>query len=128
MANDLSSSNDAQQFVDAAAVAARSAEIAAADWTGGCNPAGSCAPGVGIGNGGGIQTVNLGESLPSWTLLDQDGDARTPQVSQYIGGSGLGDGVAGKGTAAITLYDDDVPQALTGAATLAALAAGWTAV
>lgn len=128
MPNDLSTSNDAPYFVNAVSLAARIAEVPNADFTGGCNIAGSNAPGIGIADGGGVQTINLGESLPSWTLLDQDGDARTPQVSQHIGGDGLDDGVEGKGTTPVILVDDAVPQATVGNATLAALATGWTAV
>jgi len=128
MANDLAQSNDAPYFINAVSLAARAAEVPAADFVGGCNSAGSNAPGIGIADGGGLQTINLGESLPSWTLLDQDSDARTPQVSQHIGGDGLDDGVEGKGTTPIILVDDAAPQAAVGDATLAALAPGWTAV
>jgi hypothetical protein len=46
---------------------------------------GGNAPGIGIST----ENPNLEESLPSWTLLDQHGNARTAQISQCIGGDGI---------------------------------------
>jgi len=67
-------------------VTARSAEVTAADWSGGLNLGGSNAPGVGI---------NTGAPDPKpqdWSLLDQEENERTPQGTQHIGGNALGDG------------------------------------
>lgn len=123
-------------YRDAAAVAARSPESVdgAVDWNGGMNLAGSCAEGVGIAT----DVPNLTGDPASWTLLDQDGAARTPQVSQHIGGTGLGGtypssgGVEGKGTTPIDVgtpsATGDGTATIDGDATLATLAAGWTAV
>jgi hypothetical protein len=52
----------------------------------GCNRAGSNAPGIGINTG------FVDPKLDDWTVLDQAGDARSPQNSQHIGGDGLGAG------------------------------------
>jgi hypothetical protein len=54
----------------------------------GMNRGGSNAPGIGIA------TAYVDPKLSDWTVLDQADAARTPQVSQHIGGSGLGDGNA----------------------------------
>ena len=77
--------NLATSSVNAATVATRSAEVPNADWTGGMN-AGGCNVGIGI------STDVVDPKLTDWTLLDQAEAARTPQDSQHIGGSGLGDG------------------------------------
>ena len=82
-------------FQDNTAKAVREAETPAADFDDGMNYGGSNAPGIGIG------TQEGGVQPPQWTLLDQDSDARVPQNSQHIGGSGLGDGVSGKATVPI---------------------------
>ena len=78
-------------FVDDAAVTAREAEVTAADFDNGCNLAGSNGAGIGINmnEGAVVGTPN------QFTLLDQHGDAREAQISQHIGGSGLGDGSIG---------------------------------
>ena len=119
------------------AVTDRNAEmIVSGQLNGGCNAPGSNSPGIGIATAGNLATQNLTESLPQWTLLDQDGDARTPQVGQYIGGSGLGDGTTGKGTVAIIVSIPSLAPNFQGKgylnasdqATLADLAIGWTAV
>ena len=78
-------------FVDDAAVTARSAEVPNADWDTGNNIAASCAHGIGINFEGGA-VVGTPEQF---TLEDQRGIARTTQISQLIGGSGLGDGTSG---------------------------------
>jgi hypothetical protein len=88
-------------LLDAAAVAARDAEYTGTPLTDvpgdgtyadpylGGNTVGSCAPGIGINTG----FVN--PALQDWSILDQAGDARSPQESQHIGGSGLGAGTEG---------------------------------
>jgi len=119
--------NSPTAFVDATTVAAREAEVPNANFQGGMNGGGSNM-GIGIATG----QPDLSGDDASWTLNDQDGAARTPQASQYIGGNAYGDGIEGKGTVPVSVatpsitgdgtYTDD------GDATLASLAAGWTAV
>tara|TARA_R110002167_G_scaffold252882_2_gene459231 strand:- start:2499 stop:2873 length:375 start_codon:yes stop_codon:yes gene_type:complete len=116
-------------FIDDTAVAARSAELPNASFTTGMNFGGSCANGVGINVG----VANLVGTPDQFTLLDQEGAARTPQTSQHIGGSGLGAGSSG------TLPDASVRFAVPTAdgsgdvavtrpnATLVSLATGWAA-
>ena len=77
--------NLATSSVNSATVATRSGEVPNALFTGGMN-AGGCNMGVGI------CTDVFDPKVSDWTTLDQDGLARTPQNSQHIGGSGLGDG------------------------------------
>ena len=99
---------DVSAFVDDSAVTGRSAEVAAASWTTGMNNTGSNAPGIGINIAGGSLEPERPEA---WTLLDQDGAARDPQVSQCVGGDGWVDrssvdwpssgGAEGKGTDAL---------------------------
>lgn len=60
---------------------ARSVEVPNASWTNGMNWAASNAPGVGINYGEGA-VVGTPEQF---TLLDQKGAARNPQVSAQIG-------------------------------------------
>jgi hypothetical protein len=55
----------------------------------GGNRAGSNAPGIGINTGA------VDPKVPDWTTEDQHEAARSPQDSQHIGGSGLGDGTEG---------------------------------
>jgi hypothetical protein len=125
---------EATYFIDATAVAARAAEVPNASFANGCNLAGACACGVGINmNEGAI----VGEPQ-QFTLLDQHGDARVAQISQHIGGSGLGAGSIGTlpdavirfGTAP-TQAAKDANSALDGTivnvgnATLNTLGAGW---
>ena len=115
-------------FTDLTTVIAREAEVAAADFDNGMNQGGSCAPGIGINIGGGA-VVGTPEQF---TLLDQDGDARVPQVTQHIGGNGLNAGVAGKGTEPIEIGVNDLAGdggvAVEGNAVLVDLAGGWAAV
>ena len=124
--------NQPTSFIDATSVTAREAEVPLAAFDNGMNLGGSNAPGLGIATAGEIQTQDLDESLPNWTLLDQDEDAREPQVSQHIGGDGLDDGVAGKGTVAIDVNVNDAAgdgsATIDGVATLADLSVGWTSV
>lgn len=123
---------DVTFFVDDAAKTAGEARTAAADWDGGANHAGSNAPGLGINQGGGA-VVGTAEQF---TLLDQFGNAREAQISQYIGGPGISaastsagqegtlpDAVIRFGTPSAS-GDGDVPP--TGNSTLSSLAVGWT--
>ena len=115
-------------FVDDAAVTARSAEVPDADWAGGNNVAASCAHGLGINYGEGaiVGTPN------QFTLLDQRGNARVPQTSQLIGGSGLGAGVSGTAPDASIRAGTPTADGLgtvtpIANAVLNTLAAGWVA-
>ncbi len=73
-------------FTDDAARTSREAEVVGANFVNGANLAGSCAVGIGI---------NVSKATPfpvvgtpeQFTLLDQDGDVRVGQRSQFIGGS-----------------------------------------
>ena len=120
----------------------RAAESPAANFTDGMNRGGSCAPGAGIGTQAGSVAP------PSWSLTDQDEDARTPQDSQHIGGTGFtprsgnqeftwdqsqalytpqgaasSGGVSGKGTVPINVTDNDTDHNDT--VSLDTLSAGW---
>ena len=111
-------------FVDDSLVTARSAEVPNAAWDNGCNNAGSNAPGVGINFGEGAV---VGEAQ-QFTLLDQNGDARTPQVSAQIG---VEDGDSIRDVTNATQAAKDADPAADGTVTpngnvqLAALATGW---
>ena len=137
-------------FIDRAAVNVRDDEVTAAGWGGGCNAPAACAPGIGVT----IPLTNLPafttSTGPNWSLDDQFSVARTPQVSQVIGGKGVttssdwpgSGGISGNGSAhaekiqQVTNPDNvgGVPDptnpapTVVGSATLASLAAGWTAV
>ncbi len=123
-------------FVDSVTVTAREAEVPAADFTGGMNAAASCASGIGINMDGGAVSGDAQE----FTLLDQDGAIRVPQVSQLLGGDGLtatsdwpgSGGLPGRGTEAIQVNDTDNQAAdgdgvpvNVGTANLQTLSAGW---
>jgi hypothetical protein len=115
-------------FVDDAAVTARTVEVPNADWDGGGNNGASCSQGLGINYLGGA-VVGTPEQF---TLLDQRGDPRTTQISQLIGGSGLGSGTSG--TAPDATIRAGTPSANgDGSVTpianvsLVSLAAGWVA-
>ena len=71
-------------FQDDPAVALRAPEVPNASFAAGCNVAASCAPGIGINQGGGA-IVGTPEQF---TLLDQFGNARAAQKSQLLGGTG----------------------------------------
>lgn len=114
----------------------RKQQVPAADFDGGGNLPASCSPGIGINIDGGSV---VGEAQ-QFTLLDQDGAARTPQVGQILGtfgNVGAGEypssgGQEGKGVkpieAGLPSDEGDGTVTLLGDATLASLAAGWTAV
>ena len=116
----------AQAFIDDVAVGIRSGEVPDAAFNNGMNLGGSNACGVGIGT----ENPNLEESLPNWTLLDQHGNPRTTQISQHIGGSGLGDGSSGTAPDAITRFyavsaNGDGSGVYTANPSLVDLAVGW---
>jgi hypothetical protein len=133
-------------FRDTTAIAARAAENTTTDFTNGMNN-GACMPGTGVAFG----QPDLDGEPQSWTLLDQEGDVRVPQVSQLIGGTGYVDrstepywssgGVEGNGkaeaqyivavtnpTQAAVDADPDVGGTVVvdGTANLQTLAVGWT--
>jgi hypothetical protein len=120
--------NTPTTFRNSTAIAARTPEVPAASWTTGCNNGlNSC--GIGIAT----DVDDLDESLPSWTLLDQFGDARTPQISQLIGGNGLGAGSEGRGDGDAEFIIGVINGAngaitANGTANLVTLAAGWSLV
>ena len=109
--------------------------LTASKFVNGANNA-SCMPGIGIAMGAGAITA----SYSAWTLLDQNGLARTPQDSQAIGGiaytnpagwpsSGGVSGSPGTPIRGVTV-DNAGTGAITnlGVATLASLATGWVVV
>jgi len=109
------------------AVTSRGPEVPAASFVNGLNTAYMAPVGIATDNPG------LSESLPSWTLLDQFGVARTPQKTQCIGGSGLGFGTQGRTTEYLILTltasaSGDGTVTATGTAHLADLAVGWVSV
>lgn len=123
--------NQPTSFSIPAVVAVRALEVPNANWDDGMNLGGSNTMGLGISTAGTDQTKNL-EQSKHWTLLDRDGDARTPQVSQYLGGNGLLYGQAGKGSIGIDVIensvDGDGTGVVDGKAHLVTLADGWTSV
>jgi hypothetical protein len=104
-------------FIDTVAVTARKAEVPdPADWDNGANAAASCAPGIGINAGGGT----IGGTPEQFTILDQNGDGRTPQNSQQIGGDAL------PVTALTNSASGDGKPSATASVSLVSLAAGWS--
>ena len=117
--------NQPTAFVDNIELIIRSGQVAA-NWGTGMDYGASNAPGIGVAT----DNPELDQSLPSWTLLDQDGDARTPQVSQVLGGGGP-EGNAGKGLQPIeVVVNGDGSGNITGTeeAHLVTLTAGWVGV
>ena len=127
-------------FVDDAAVTAMGVRVPAASDDTGMNAGASNSPGIGISD----DNPGLEQQLPNWTLLDQHGDARNPQIGQLIGGDGITDvadwpGSGGtEGTlpdAAVRFAtnpvnvngvpDNDAPIVLGNGADLIDLATGW---
>jgi hypothetical protein len=90
--------------------AERLTETPAADWTGGANPVAGNNNGIGIALDGG----SVRGTPDDWTLLDQDGQPRTPQSTQYIG----------EATPAPITDSEGLGEE----ATLADVAVGWTGV
>ena len=115
-------------FIDDTARATRIAEVAAASFLNGMNN-GSCQPGVGISSG----PTALAGTPEQFTLLDQNEDARTPQLGQSLGGVALNNGETVVASQAIDLVDaadnsGDGTVTVDGTgATLTTLAAGWVA-
>ena len=72
--------NNPTAYTNAYELFIRSLAIPTASWTNGCTIPASNSPGIGIST----DVTMLGES-DNWTLLDQDGAARTPQDGQLIG-------------------------------------------
>ncbi len=113
-------------FIDNTARATRVAEVPEASFVDGMNNS-SSQPGVGITG----DVTDLVGSDEQFTLLDQNGATRTPQLGQSIGGVALGDGDDGVATQAIDLVDPandsgDGTVSIDGTgATLTTLAAGW---
>ena len=116
----------------------REIEVPGAIWNNGMAVGASNSPGIGINIGGGAVTGDPAQ----FTLLDQGGVARVPQVGQNIGGTAWvyravtdwpsSGGNAGKGTVEI---ETGLPSAngdgglfVTGTANLQTLAAGWVKV
>ena len=118
--------NDPTAYVDNIELVIRGGQVAA-NWGTGMDWGASNAPGIGVAT----DNPNLEQSLPSWTLLDQDGDARTPQVSQVIGGGGP-EGMPGKGLQPVEIVVNAASGngSVTGSqeAQLNVLATGWEAV
>ena len=117
----------AATFIDDTARATRVGEVANASFLNGMNN-GSCQPGIGI-SGGPTDLVGTSEQF---TLLDQNGAARTPQDGQSLGGIALGAGTSAASVQPIDLInvsasgDGTVTISGTGA-TLTTLSAGWVA-
>lgn len=106
-------------------IAVRVVEVPDANFANGVNYGGANAPGIGIG----FNVPNLVGTPEQFTLLDQNEDARTPQVSQYIGGIAIEDG-SPDFTYALDSgipFDDSGDGTVNkeGNAALATLAAGW---
>ena len=136
----MATKSDATFFQDPALVTSRNSELTGtpmSDVSGdgtyadpylGCNRAGSCAPGIGIGTGAGPITdtgVALQGDPNSWTLNDQFGDGRTPQVGQHIGdGTGVTAAAPSKGTDPVNVFDVESSD-FNDTVDLNATATGW---
>ena len=127
--------SDPSYFLDDPAVANRAPEVPDASFDNGCNAAASNACGIGIGEG----VAALSGQPQHFTLLDQRGNARTPQTSQMIGGDGYTDianypssggseGTAPDSTIRFGTSDAEGVTTASGNAHLADLAVGWVAV
>ena len=119
--------NAATAFRNSTTITAREAEVPNAAFDDGMNNGASNAPGLGVAT----DQTNLEESLPSWTLVDQFEVARVPQVSQLLGGTGLGAGVEGNGSGDAQFIvgvgnpSNDGTVTVLGTANLQLLATGW---
>tara|TARA_R110000822_G_scaffold11142_1_gene41210 strand:+ start:9541 stop:9909 length:369 start_codon:yes stop_codon:yes gene_type:complete len=117
--------NEPTAYVNDVDLSLRSSEVPLASWTTGLTYGASNAPGIGVATA----NPGLAQSLPNWTLLDQDSAARTPQVSQIIGGGGY-QGSEGKGTTAIDVVVNGGGNGSivsSQEASLVTLSAGWVA-
>jgi len=103
----------------------RAGEVPAASFANGGNVAGTNSPGIGVSTG----VTNLEQSLPNWTLLDQDGVARVPQDGQAIGNaaSALFPGITVGDNAETTGDGVYAGAGILGFAVLSSLATGWIA-
>ena len=118
--------NEPTGYINDVDLSFRSSEVPLASWTTGMTYGASNAPGIGVATG----NPGLAQSLPNWTLLDQDSAARTPQVSQILGGGGYAR-TEGKGTTAIDVFvngSGDGSATSTQEANLVTLSAGWVAI
>jgi len=115
-------------YTDETAYATRSVEVAGASWLTGCHYAASCSPGIGIN----IDDGAVVGTPEQFTLLDQNGNARNPQIGEAIGGIGLNSG--GASPSVQPVYEVSNPAGGGGnntkigisGAVLATLGAGWT--
>ena len=120
--------SQAATFIDVTARATRVSEVPDASFVNGMNN-GSCQPAVGISGG----PTDLAGTPEQFTLLDQNEDARTPQLGQSLGGVALGAGESIAASQAVDLVDaadssGDGTVTVDGTgATLTTLAAGWVA-
>ena len=74
-------------FVDEPSITSRQVEVPDADWENGCNLVASNSIGIGIGvDDGAVQGTDA-----LFTLLDQNGDPRTPQAGSQLGNTGFVD-------------------------------------
>ncbi len=113
-------------FIDDVAKSTRSGEVPLASFEDGMNYGGSCACGIGINMNEGA-VVGTPEQF---TLLDQFENARAAQISQHIGGSGLGDGSSGTLPDSIIRFgdnpvDSDGVIVFVGDCTLTTIEEGW---
>ncbi len=81
-------------------ISTREGQVTNASFTNGMNYGASNACGIGIATG----VLNPKES--DWTLEDQHENARDPQISQYIGGNGLGDGDDSTGNISVVVTQE----------------------
>lgn len=121
--------NGVNYFRDDNAILVRSGELPYADFVTGVNNAASNAAGIGINVGGGAIT---GEPQ-QFTLEDQRGVARTTQISQLVGGNGLGDGTSGTLPDAVIFKGTPTTNgngniSYDGNVSLTDLATGWVTV
>ena len=103
-------------YRSAAAAGARASEVPNASWTDGMNWAGSNAPGIGIN----MEVPDLVGEAQQFTLADQAGADRDPQLSAHLGitPTGIEFGENGGGDGSFTVEDT---------ASLTVLATGWAA-
>jgi hypothetical protein len=120
--------SQAATFIDVTARATRAGEVPDASFVNGMNN-GSCQPAVGISGG----PTDLAGTPDQFTLTDQNGATRTPQLGQSLGGVALGEGETVVASQAIDLVDpadssgDGTVTVDGSGATLTTLAAGWVA-